>query len=318
MAAVKAIQPRPRTLPLGVDIGASRVRVALVQRTASGGTELIAVATRQHDNDEAAALADAVAELRTHERRCVFGLGEPRALLRNITLPAMRSAEHERAARFEASTLVDYPIRDAIVRVVPLGEGGDAVIGVVRKDVISALVALAHAAKLRVTAVDNNSFALRRAVPAADAVLDIGVADSRLHVFAGRFPIGRRFAIGGAAFTRAVSDALGCDETAAERRKRAHGIAGCGEGERDAFVADVANALVELRAEGLGDVRTIALVGNGSRLPDLAETIERATAVRVGFATLGPGVSQALPPDVLRAAAPDWCLAYGLALWGAQ
>jgi Tfp pilus assembly PilM family ATPase len=79
----------------------------------------------------------------------------------------------------------------------------------------------------------------------------------------------------------------------------------------------VANALVECRAEGLGDVRNIALVGNGSRLSELAALIERATAVRVRPGTLDPTVSQALPPDVLRAAAPDWCLAYGLALWSA-
>jgi Tfp pilus assembly PilM family ATPase len=62
-------------------------------------------------------------------------------------------------------------------------------------------------------------------------------------------------------------------------------------------------------------VRTIALAGNGSRLNELPAMIERATAVRVHAATIDSGVSPALAPDVLRAAGPDWCLAYGLALW---
>jgi Tfp pilus assembly PilM family ATPase len=309
------VRGRARTLPLGIDFGAARIRVALVHRNAEDEPELVAVAAREHGDDPAVALADAVAELRTHERRCVFGLGEPRAVLRNVTFPAMRRGEHERAARFEATQLVDYPIREAVVRVISLGTDGDAMIGVVRKDVIGSLVTLAHSAKLRVTAVDNNAFAFRRALPDVDAVLDIGLQDARLHVFAGRFPLGRRFACGGAAFTAAVAQAFGLDERGAERRKLTFGIAGSGERVRDALVADIANALAECRAEGLGDVRTIALVGNGSRLIELPALIENATGVRVAAAMLGPRISRTLPPDVLRAAAPDWSLAYGLALW---
>jgi Tfp pilus assembly PilM family ATPase len=291
------------------------VRVALAHRAPDGRAELVAVATRQFEHDPAAALTDAVTELRTRERRCVFGLGEPRAVLRSIRFPAMRRGEQDRAARFEATQFVDYPIGEAIVRVIPVGSEGDAVIGVVRKDVIGSLVSFAHAAKLRVCAVDNNAFALRRALPDVDAVLDIGLDDSRLHIFTGRFPIGRRFAVGGAAFTQAIARGLGCDADTAERRKLTHGLAGCGETTRDALVADIAGALAECRAAGLGDVREIALVGNGSRLNDLPAAIERATAVQVRLAALSPDTSQTLPPDVLRAAAPDWCLAYGLARW---
>ena len=177
-------------------------------------------------------------------------------------------------------------------------------IGVVHKDVISSLVTVAHAAKLRVAAVDNNAFAFQRALPDVDAVLDVGLNDSRLHIFAGRFPVSRRFATGGAAFTQAVALGFGTDD-------------GSGEATLDLLVADVAHALVDFRADGLGDVRTIALVGNGSRLSELTSMIERAAAVRVGPGTLDPGVSRTLPPDVVRAASPDWCLAYGLALWAA-
>jgi Tfp pilus assembly PilM family ATPase len=314
---VTALRPRLRTLPLGIDVGASRIRVALAQRNAAGETELIAVATRCHRDDAADALAEAVKELRTAERRCVFGLGEPRAVLHNITFPAMRRGEQERAARFEATHFVDYPIREAIVRVIPLGADGSAMVGVVRKDVVGSLVTLAHSAKLRVTAVDNNAFAFRRAHPNVDAVLDIGLGDSRLHIFSGRFPMSRRFAIGGAAFTAAVAHALDADEETAERRKIAFGIAGCADNARDALIADIADALAECRAAGLADVRTIALAGNGSRLTELPALIEQATAVRVAPAMFGPAISSVVPPDVLRAASPDWGLAYGLALWTA-
>ncbi len=312
-----SLSRRPRTLPLGIDVGASRIRVALVHRTASGGSELFAVATRPHGDDPVTALADAVSELRTHERRCVFGLAEPRAILRAAAFPPMRRDERDRAARLEATRYIDYPVREAVVRVVSLGKDGEAVIGVVRKDVISSLVASAHAAKLRVAAVDNSAFAFRRAIPDADAVLDIGLTQSRLHILSGSVPIGHYFFGGGAALTAAIADSLGTDEITAERRKHTHGIAGNAGNAIELLVEDIANALVEFRTSGYGDVRSIALAGNGSRLHELPARIERATAVRVAPATLVPAISSTLPPDVLRAAAPDWTLAYGLALWGA-
>jgi Tfp pilus assembly PilM family ATPase len=316
LAVVKApARSRSRTLPLGIDVGLARVRVALAQRNDNGRTELTAVATREHQNDPAGALADALAELRTRERRCVFGLGEPSAHLRTVRFPTMRRGERERAARFEAAQFIDYPVAEAQVQVVPLGPDGEAAIGIVRKDAIDSLTTLARAAGLHVLAIDNTAFAVRRALPDVDAVLDVGLGGSRLYLFAGRLPIVRCLAPGGAAFTEAVAQALGTDEATAQRRKRSYGIAGCAESTRDLLVAGVANALVEWRADGRGDARTIALIGNGSRLEELPALLERATAVRVGPATFDGAISSTLPSDVLRAAAPDWCLALGLALW---
>jgi hypothetical protein len=57
------------------------------------------------------------------------------------------------------------------------------------------------------------------------------------------------------------------------------------------------------------------LCGNGSRIPGIDDAIERATGTPVRFAMLPPGISDTLPADVLRAAAADWSLAYGLGLW---
>ncbi len=308
----------PKTFPLGIDLGEARVRVALVHHVPGGRNEIVAVASRDYGDDPPRALSEAVAELRTRERRCVFGLGEPRALVRSMRFPPMKRAEQERAARFEATQLVDYPIDEAAVRIVDLGTDGATAVGVVRKDAIAKLVSIAHGVKLRVTAIDNNAFALQRALRGADAVLDVGLRDSRLYVYAGRVPVSRRFPIGGADFTAAIAKALGCDEATAVRRKHAHGIAGSGEAIVDSLIGDVANALIECRVEGIADVREIVLAGNGARLTELPALLERATAVRVHMAEFGPEQGGALPPDVLRAAAPDWCLAYGLALWSAQ
>jgi len=313
---MRTLRGAARTLPLGIDLGATRVRVALVRQTDDGRAELARVAVRDHTGDLATAVTDAVAELRTRERRCVLGLNEPHALIRSVHFPPMRRTERERAARFEAAKYITYPLDEATVRVVPL-DAERSVLGIARAGAIAAISAAAKAAKLRLSAVDNDGFALRRALPGVDAVLDIGRDESRLHVFTAAIPVERRIGAGGAAFTGAIARAFGCDDASAERRKAAFGIAGCAEGELALLVADVASALVDFRVEGIGDVRSIALSGNGSRLSGLAELLERATAVRVRPAAFDPAVSRTLPPDVLRAAAPDWCLAFGLALWSA-
>lgn len=314
---MKKLHGSAQTLPLGIDVGQSRVRVALAQLTASGTPELIAVATRPRSDDRIEELLlDAVGELRTRERRCVFGIGEPLASLHAATLPPMRPGELERAARFEATRMIDYSIDEAAVQVVSVDAAtGECVIGVARKATLVHLRSAAKAAKLRLLAVDNSGFALHRAVPGVDAVVDIGTHGSTVYIFGGRVPRATRLRIGGAAFTRAIVHALGTDEATAERRKCAHGIAGTGEDVRQTLIESVADALVDARANGYGDVRSIALVGNGARLDDLAAGLERATATRVELAALAPSVSSLLPPDVLRGAAPDWSQAYGLALW---
>ena len=108
---------------------------------------------------------------------------------------------------------------------------------------------------------------------------------------------------------------LPVDRTLAEHRKRSLGLAGAGEQVRDDLVEGLAAALIEARAGDAADVRSIALVGNASRLSGLAAALERAVAIPVRLGSLPESAEHALPPDVVRAASPDWGLAYGLALW---
>jgi Tfp pilus assembly PilM family ATPase len=305
---------RRPTLPLGIDIGAARTRVALFERGPSGAPYLIAVAARPTGDDPSAAVAAAWAELGTRERRCVLSATHPDALLRVAGFPPLGRAERERAARFEAASFVPYPIAEAALRLAPLADGR-YVIGAARKSVLAARVAAASRAKLEPIAVDDGAFALCRAFPAADALIDLGENATTLVVPGEPIPSLRTFALGGRALTAAIADALGIDETTAEQRKRGVGMAGAGERARDELIDQLAGALIEIRASARGELRTIALVGNGARLPGLADALERAVQVPVHVGALVGGAACPLPPDVLRAAAPDWGLACGLALW---
>jgi Tfp pilus assembly PilM family ATPase len=305
---------RRDTLPLGIDVGAVRTRVALAERDSSGRPSLIAVASRATADDPARAIAEACAELRTRERRCVLGLGAPDALLRTAAFPPMRAGERRRAARFEAARFVPYPIAEANVRVVPFA-GNRCVVGIARRGAVDARVAAAKRAGLRAVAVDDVALALARAFPYADALIDVGERATLLVVPGDPVPGVRTFAAGGRAVTEAVAASLGVDAAAAERRKHTVGLAGAGEHARDALVEQIASALVEHRANAGTELRAIALTGNGARLAGLANALERAVAIPVRLAELHAGVSHTLPADVVRAASPDWGLAYGLALW---
>jgi Tfp pilus assembly PilM family ATPase len=307
---------RRTTLPLGIDVGASRIRIALSEVDAAGKPSLVAVAVRPAASDLGAAICDAIAELKTRERRCVFGIGEPQAILRLATLPKMTRGERERAARFEAARFIDYPIADAIVRVAPINEAtGESAIGVVRKTVLADRSAAARRAGLTIVGIDNTGFALRRAFPDSDAVLDVGQDGSVLHLFGRELPIAHYYSTGGQTFTEAVAQSLGIDTETAERRKVTHGLSGAGDYARDSFVEGLASAIIDFRSTGVADVSSIALAGNGARLAHLGDAIERATAIPTRLATFGPEISRTLPPDVLRAAAADWGAAYGLTLW---
>jgi hypothetical protein len=57
------------------------------------------------------------------------------------------------------------------------------------------------------------------------------------------------------------------------------------------------------------------LIGNGARLVNIADALAAATAIPTALATFDPSICETLPPDVVRAASPDWCMAYGLTLW---
>lgn len=308
-----------RTLPLGIDAGRSRVRIALAETAARGEVRIRAIAARDlpmGDGLFAALLDEMLEELGTRERRCVISLGEESASLRVITMPAMSWAERGRAARFEARRFTPWELdgEPTVVRVHPSSRvEGRWAIGAVRRVTLEERIGAYSSAGLRVCAIDHDSLALRRAHPAYDAVLDVGFERATIHCYGEGGPRSWSIAEGGAQITRGIARDLSIDEPSAERRKRILGTAGAGISARDGFVAALREAVV--RARGRVPISSIALTGNGARLPGLVAAIEAATGARVEIpvSALLPG--EMYPDDVLRAAAPDWALAAALSIW---
>ena len=133
------------------------------------------------------------------------------------------------------------------------------------------------------------AFALRRAHPEADGVVDVGDDGTRLTLFGDEVPY-----VDPAADRRRTLDATRSRNRwastlrVAEERKRHIGFAGAGDALRDELIAALSEAFAEARASGYTDVRNIVLCGNGSRVPGLDDAIERATGHTVRPAALPP------------------------------
>ncbi len=309
---------RRTALPLGVDVGAARTRVACAELGDDGAPVLVAVATRPTGDDPAAAIAAAREELRTRERRCVLALSAPDAVLRSVAFPAMKPRERMRAARFDAARYVDFA-RDGAIRVIP-DRAGRCVVGIARRSALDARVAAARRAGLRPIAVDDAAFALLRAFGDADAVVDIGeratvlddTPQSRFQRCASSQPAAPLF-------PAALAASLTIDLASAEERKRTIGLGGAAEHARDALVDALASALVAHRSASADEValRRADRQRRAPLRPRRTRSNARSRFRRASERWTSRAGAAHYPPDVVRAASPDWALAYGLALWGA-
>jgi Tfp pilus assembly PilM family ATPase len=308
--------------PLGIDIGATRVRVAQLETDGAAAHLRRIIAFDLPELAEPAtdaighAIAGRLAELEIKERRCVCAIGEDEGTIRPIALPPMPPRERIRAARYEASRIVEYPIGEAHVRVQPLDPARNLfALGVVRRAAYERRLAIVRAAGLRPICIDHEAFALRRAHPHADAAIDIGHKSARFYALRSPTPFGVVVPGGSSALTRALERSLDIEFELAERRKRTVGLAGAAESECAAFSAAIGGALLAARKDGVGEIQHVVLVGNGARLPGLLERLERDTGCSLELASEPCVAASAYPADVSRAGAPDWSLSIGLALW---
>jgi len=319
-----------KLLPLGIDLGSRRVRIALGEANRAGDVRLRAIIGRDlpdaaactsevvESSLVAALLEDMLAEVGCREQRCVLALGAPASVTRVVRFPKMSRAERLRAAHFEAQRFAGWDIDDgqSLVRTHPLDrEAGAYVVGVTRVANVDSRVNTMRMAGLHVVAVDHDAFAMRRMFPDCDAIVDIGAERSSLHVFGAIGPVSLVTQYGGAAVTRGIAAELSIDIPTAERRKRILGCAGAGVSAREEVVASIV-ALID-RARGRTTIDRVALTGNGSRLPNLARALEDATGAISELPVAALLRTANYPEDVLRAAAPDWTLAASLAAWSA-
>lgn len=317
--------------PLGIDIGATRVRVAAAERSRSGAVRLCAVAARDLPEGIAGAkglaepdvisaiLEDLRKELRSTMRRCVIALSASVATIRVIRFPTMSWLERKRAASFEAERFV-ASIGDGaqpgqvVTRTHPVRSSDRLhAVGIARAEAVNVRIRCLRRAGFTPAGIDHEACAFRRAFSRCDAAIDLGHDRTTLHAFGLPAPLSIEIPVGGSEMTRAIAADLRIDASIAERRKRILGMAGAGERARDAYAGRIALAIETMREHA--PIRRVALTGNGARLPGLAPAIELETGALVETPVSDLLQDGAYPEDVVGAAATDWTLAAALAAW---
>jgi Tfp pilus assembly PilM family ATPase len=317
-----------KRLPLGIDLGSTRVRIALGEASRRGSMRIRAIVARDVPDDlvsplgveqpglVAAVLEEILLEIGSRERRCVLAIGAPACMLRTVRFPKMSWAERLRAARFEAQRFAGWDLDEdgSIVRTYPLDRAlGTYAVGVTQIASVDSRVSTMKLAGLRVVAIDHDALAMRRIFPDCDAIIDVGAKRSSVHVFGLTGPISLTTQSGGVAITRGIAAELSIDMPTAERRKRILGCAGAGVLAREEVVTSIASLIDRARARTTID--RIVVTGNGARLPSFIHDLEEASGAVVEAPVpeiLHTGV---YPEDVVRAAATDWTLAASLAAW---
>ncbi len=309
---------------LGIDCGSTRVRVVRLERCA-GRTRLGAVAVRdlpvgilQGTDADADALGTVleqlVDELAARRVKCVLGMADADATLHPVAFPAMSWHARRRAAEFESDRWSRWARQARVVRVYPLDAvRRNCVLAIAARAALQRILRITRCAKVRVAVVDHVAYAYRRVFPGYDAVLDMGATGATLHEFGE--PVPRSFAVpegAGNAITAAIARDLAVPDALAEARKRVVGTAGAGLDARRAFVERIGSLVRALWSDP--SRRSIALVGNASRLDRLAAELAAGTLARVEHPIGDVLRTGTYPDDVVRAAAPDWSLAAGLAL----
>ncbi|MBI2496196.1 MAG: pilus assembly protein PilM [Candidatus Omnitrophica bacterium] len=247
VAVVKALRPKQGTAVVGMDFGASAIKLVRVER-ASGEPQVVGVACEEyppHAEGKAQEefLQDRLKEFKRQgflDGQLVLGLGNPQVAIELVTLPKMPGADLGRAIVWEAKERLGADAGSHSIRHLVVGEttvDGQTqqeilIIAAPRGDIIPQWRAFS-AQGYRVTAVEPGILASIAACEAAGVwrpqefigILEIGRRNSTLSFLlqgAARFV--RSFPIAGDSITQSIVDYCQTDYDTAETQKREIGL----------------------------------------------------------------------------------------------
>ncbi|HUK55941.1 MAG TPA: type IV pilus assembly protein PilM [Nitrospiria bacterium] len=242
----------PKRHLLGLDIGRSAIKVVHLASTRkglvlkhAGLTELPpADPSAQPGPEESAPLAlhDVFKEGRLKRQKIAINFGGRNPIIRYILLPKMPKDELAEAVRWEAKKLIPFPVEDAVLDYLVVGEVQER--DLKRTEVL--LVATERAAvmnqlgafkriNLPITAMDVNPLALFNTVKLnykSDldenlVFVDIGAEKMDINISKrGVLRFTRNVQLGGQEITRAIAQGLGIEREEAEQLKRDKGLSG--------------------------------------------------------------------------------------------
>lgn len=238
---------------VGLDIGTSAVRAAVIQTTKGapilkryGEVSLSPGAVVNGEIVDEGVVADAITRLfkqaKIPKKRVIVGMANQRVIVRQVLLPQQSEEELAQSLAFQAQDYIPIPIDEAVLDFVPIEDvvaaDGTAQMSVLiiaaQKDMASELLGVLNKVGIKPLAFDLQAFALVRALnlgrlnldAAASVIVNVGASLTQVIVSrSGTLHFLRIIPMGGNDFTRRVADELGISQEEAEELKKRVGVA---------------------------------------------------------------------------------------------
>ncbi|GAB3135344.1 MAG: type IV pilus assembly protein PilM [Salinibacterium sp.] len=267
------------TRTVGVDIGSGSIRAVEVSRGKRGSATVV----RYHSvplpegavkNGEVAEVNTVAAALRQlwsvggfTSRKVVLGVGNPKVLVRDLTVPKLSKKEIRAALPFQVQDMLPVPVADALLDFYPVSEGSSETGPVVNgllvaavKDAVMSNVTAVMLAGLTPIEVDLIPFALNRVLARGSmvggtvALVDVGSNTTNVLITKDGVPqFVRIIPAGGADVTRALAGRLGITLEQAEVGKRQLGFSPGAVAPENLEAAEI---IYELTSELLNSLRS--------------------------------------------------------------
>jgi type IV pilus assembly protein PilM len=343
---------------IGLDIGTNAVTIAEVSAgnpprlERFGQVALPRDAMREGEVVDDRALIDAISRLRSEvdvkKAPVRLGLASPRAVVRQVEMPAMSRDELASALRFQAGDLIPIPIDEAVLDFAILGQGtneqGEPVMQVLlvaaHEAPTARLVSCVESAGLSVEAVDLLPLALIRSLTHsamgeegthAEGIVSFGGGVTAIAVHEQGVPrFVRVLGSGGRELTDAIAAELGMPVETAEALKRqlSHGNDELVGRARNAIERPLALLLDEVRSSldyyrnqpGAARLERVVVTGGASQLPGLTDRLSTLVGLPAQPAAPRQGLAIGdirFPVDEYPRLDPYLPAAVGLALGGA-
>lgn len=308
---------------IGLDIGASAVRVAQVGGS-RGGASLLSFAQVALPNgavvdgeiQEAGPVSEAIAQVwkraKLRGKRAILGVSNQRVVVRQVDLPFLEEEEFRSSLRFQAADYIPMSVEDAQLDFLVIDdyttESQEHMMRVLliaaATDMVDGFVTTAAAGGVEALGIDLTPFAIARAVsPSArgeagvagsEAVVDVGAATTNILIHHNGEPrFVRILLVGGDDATKALAEEQGLSFDEAEALKLDLGRGVGPDPARKLLDRQVTSLVDEIRGsldyylsqEDSEPVSSIILTGGGSLTSGLTQRLEQTLKTQVQVAS---------------------------------
>ena len=289
---------------IGVDIGATAVRAAIVSPGTMDGRPSVTVHGLGEQELPAGSVVNGVVsdqgsvtralktlwEVNKFEcRTVILGVSNQQVVVRDLTLPNLPPDQMAKALPFQARDVVPIPLDQALLDFAPLGPpdpATDTVSGLLvaaPRQPISYAVQAVERAGLKVARVDLSSIALLRSIAdgqvGVECVIDIGAHMTTIVIHNHGIPkVVRAVTRGGNEWTEILVSKGGMEEAEADAAKRAVGLTDADLSIRTMVGQALRPLMAEIRSsiQYFGStnpgvrIEKVSLSGGGAKLPGIA------------------------------------------------